>query len=148
MPGRVEGKVAFITGAARGQGRSHAVRLAEEGADIIAVDICAPVPGAVATATPEDLAETVRQVEALDRRIIAAQADVRDYAALNRVLDDGVAELGRLDIVAANAGIASVGSVDEIDEQSWQDQIDINLTGVWHTMKVAIPHLRPRAVDR
>jgi (+)-trans-carveol dehydrogenase len=110
MAGRVEGKVAFITGAARGQGRSHAVRLAEEGADIIAVDICAQV-GSVPypMATPQDLAETVKEVEALDRRIVATQADVRDYPALKRALDTGVAELGRLDIVSANAGIASYG---------------------------------------
>jgi len=110
MTGRVEGKVAFITGTARGQGRSHAIRLAEEGADIIAVDICAQV-GSVPypMATPEDLAETVKEVEALDRRIVATQADVRDYGALKKALDDGVAELGRLDIVSANAGIASTG---------------------------------------
>src|SRR5215468_6585978 len=106
MPGRVQGKVAFITGAARGQGRSHAVRLAEEGADIIAVDICeqiATVP--VPMANPDDLDETVALVKGLDRRVVAAQADVRDYAQLARVLAEGVAEMGRLDIVCANAGI-------------------------------------------
>lgn len=115
MAGRVEGKVAFITGAARGQGRSHAVRLAEEGADIIAVDICGQV-GSVpyAMSTPDDLAETVRQVEALDRRIVATQADVRDFDAVKAALDDGVAQLGRLDIVCANAGIMSVGRADEL----------------------------------
>src|ERR1700691_5280930 len=108
MAGRVEGKVAFITGAARGQGRSHAVRLAEEGADIIAVDICEDVPGIPhGGATEADLAETGKQVEALDRRIVAAKADVRDYARLKAVLDDGVAQLGRLDIVSANAGIGT-----------------------------------------
>jgi (+)-trans-carveol dehydrogenase len=143
MTGRVEGKVAFITGAARGQGRSHAVTLAREGADIIAVDIAKQVDSVpYPMATPEDLAETVRQVEALDRRIVAASADVRDYDALKQALDDGVAQLGRLDIVSANAGIASFGAIDELPEQTWQDMIDINLTGVWHTAKAVIPHLR------
>jgi SDR family mycofactocin-dependent oxidoreductase len=142
MAGRVEGKVAFITGAARGQGRSHAIRLAEEGADIIAVDIAAQV-GSVPypMATPEDLAETVKEVEALDRRIVATQADIRDYPALKAALDDGVAQLGRLDIVSANAGIASYGLAAELDETTWQDMIDTNLTGVWHAAKAAIPHL-------
>src|SRR6266849_621604 len=141
MSGRLEGKVAFITGAARGQGRSHAVRLAQEGADIIAVDLCAQV-GSVPypMATPEDLAQTVKEVEALDRRIVATQADVRDYAGLKQALDDGVAQLGRLDIVCSNAGISSFGSA-ELDETAWQDMIDINLTGMWHTSKAAIPHL-------
>lgn len=146
MSGRVEGKVAFITGAARGQGRSHAVRLAEEGADIIAVDVCAPIdsvtPEFYAGATPEDLAETVRQVEALDRRIVAKQADVRDAAALQTAVDAGVAELGRLDAIIANAGIFTFGTqTDKIPEQSWQDLMDINLTGVWHTVKAAAGHL-------
>ena len=141
MPGRVEGKVAFVTGAARGQGRSHAVRLAEEGADIIAVDLCAqgdsvPYP----MATPDDLAQTVKEVEALDRRIVATRADVRDAGALKSALDAGVAELGRLDIVCANAGIFSF-STEELGEQAWRDMIDINLTGVWHTAKAAVPHL-------
>ena len=142
MAGRVEGKVAFITGAARGQGRSHAIRLAEEGADIIAVDICAQV-GSVPypMATPDDLAETVKEVEALDRRIVATQADVRDYAGLKQAVDDGVAELGHVDIVSANAGIASYGLAHELDEATWQDMIDTNLTGVWHAAKAAIPHL-------
>jgi SDR family mycofactocin-dependent oxidoreductase len=138
----VEGKVAFVTGAARGQGRSHAVRLAAEGADIIAVDICAQV-GSVpyAMATPEDLAQTVKEVEALDRRMVATRADVRDFGAVQAALDDGVAQLGRLDIVSANAGIASFGQAAELDETTWQDVIDINLTGVWHTCKAAVPHL-------
>lgn len=142
MTGRVYGKVAFITGAARGQGRSHAIRLAQEGADIIAVDLCdqvASVPYRMSA--PADLAETVKEVAALDRRIVAAEADVRDYDALKKVLDDGVAELGRLDIVSANAGIVSSGGSAELAEQSWQDTIDINLTGAWHTAKAAIPHL-------
>jgi (+)-trans-carveol dehydrogenase len=131
MP-RLEGKVAFITGAARGLGRSHAVRLAEEGADIIAVDIALDL----------DMAQTVKEVEALDRRIVASQADVRDYGGLTAALDDGVARLGRLDIVVANAGIVSFGTAEELTEQAWRDVIDVNLTGVWHTVKAAIPHLR------
>jgi len=126
---RLEGKVAFITGAARGQGRSHAVRLAEEGADIIAVDIAVDL----------DMAQTVKEVEALDRRIVASQADVRDYGGLTAALDDGVARLGRLDIVVANAGIVSFGTDEELTEQAWRDVIDVNLTGVWHTVKAAIP---------
>lgn len=141
--GRVQDKVAFITGAARGQGRSHAIRLAQEGADIIAVDLCDEVPGlAYPPATPDDLAETVRQVEALDRRIVAAKADIRDLDALGAALDDGVAQLGRLDIVAANAGIGSLPyGAAEMDPQVWQDMLDINLTGAWNTAKVAIPHI-------
>jgi SDR family mycofactocin-dependent oxidoreductase len=141
--GRVEGKVAFITGAARGQGRSHAIRLAQEGADIIAVDLAAQI-GSVPypMATPDDLAETVKRVEELDRRIIATEADVRDYGALKAAVDDGVAQLGRLDIVSANAGIFSFGTLAELPEQAWQDMIDTNLTGVWHATKAAIPHLK------
>ncbi|WP_395727545.1 mycofactocin-coupled SDR family oxidoreductase [Nakamurella sp.] len=140
--GRVEGKVAFVTGAARGQGRSHAVRLAEEGADIIAVDICAQletVPYPLGTA--EELAQTVKEVEALDRRIVAVEADVRDADALRRVVDDGVAELGRLDIVCANAGICTIQAWDEVTPAVWQDTLDTNLTGVWNSMVVAVPHL-------
>ncbi|HXP58532.1 MAG TPA: mycofactocin-coupled SDR family oxidoreductase [Streptosporangiaceae bacterium] len=143
MAGRVEGKVAFVTGAARGQGRSHAIRLAEEGADIIAVDLAAQVDSVpYAMSTPDDLAQTVKEVEALDRRIVASQADVRDYGALKAAVDDGVAQLGRLDIVAANAGIFSFGKADVLEEQTWQDMIDVNLTGVWHAAKAAIPHIR------
>jgi len=143
MPGRVAGKVAFITGAARGQGRSHAIRLAQEGADIIAVDILEDVPGIpYAGATEADLAETVKLVEALDRRIVASKADVRNYPALQAAVDDGVAQLGRLDIVSANAGIGtSPHHAWEIDADTWQTMIDINLTGVFNTAKAAIPHL-------
>jgi SDR family mycofactocin-dependent oxidoreductase len=143
MSGRVEGKVAFITGAARGQGRSHAVRLAQEGADIIAVDICeqldtVPIP----MSTPEDLDETVAQVKATGRRIIATQADVRDFDALKAIVDDGVTQLGRLDIVVANAGLAAAGApLQDLDEKLWRESIDVNLTGVFHTGKAAIPHL-------
>ena len=142
MAGRVAGKVAFITGAARGQGRSHAIRLAEEGADIIAVDICrdyGTVPYAMATEA--DLAQTVKAVEAMDRRIVATQADVRDAAALKAAVDDGVAQLGRLDIVSANAGICTVQPWDEVSPAVWQDTLDTNLTGVWNTMVVTVPHL-------
>jgi (+)-trans-carveol dehydrogenase len=139
--GRLDGKVAFVTGAARGQGRSHAVRFAEEGADIIAVDICGPVDTALPTATAEDLEQTVELVEALDRRIVASQADVRDLGALGAALDVGVAELGRLDIVMANAGIVSFAATEEITSAAWQTMLDVNLTGVWHACKAAIPHL-------
>jgi (+)-trans-carveol dehydrogenase len=143
MTGRVQGKVAFVTGAARGQGRSHAVRLAQEGADIFAVDLCAQVESvSYPMATQEDLAQTVKEVEALDRRIVATQADVRDYGALKAALDDGVAQLGRLDIVSANAGIAGHATADELSETQWRDMLDINLTGVWFAAKAAIPHLK------
>ena len=142
MPGRVEGKVAFITGAGRGQGRSHAVRLAAEGADIIAVDICRDVEGALPMSTAEDLAETVKLVEAQDRRIVARAADVRDLEELTVAVEAGVEQLGRLDIVLANAGIASMGGpVQAMAEDNWKHTIDINLTGLWHTARVAIPHL-------
>jgi len=143
MPGRVQGKVAFITGAARGQGRSHAIRLAEEGADIIAVDIAGPVRSVTAypLASEADLAETVRRVEALDRRIVARKADVRDPGALRAALGDGVAQLGRLDIVVANAGIYTISPALELDDAGWQEMIDINLTGVWNTVRAALPHL-------
>ena len=142
MPGRVEGKVAFITGAGRGQGRSHAVRLAEEGADIIAIDICHDVGGALPMATAEDLAETVKLVEALDRRIVTRQADVRDLDAVQAAVDDGVAELGRLDIVLASAGIAMAGGrADQMDLGNWAATVDVNLTGVWNTARASIPHL-------
>jgi SDR family mycofactocin-dependent oxidoreductase len=142
MAGRVQGKVAFITGAGRGQGRSHAIRLAEEGADIIAIDICRDYDSVgYGMSTEADLAETAKQVEALDRRIIARQADVRDAAALKAVVDAGVAELGKLDIVVANAGICTVQAWDEVTPAVWQDTLDTNLTGVWNTMVVAAPHL-------
>ncbi|MCU1480966.1 MAG: putative short-chain dehydrogenase [Subtercola sp.] len=142
--GRVEGKVAFITGVARGQGRSHAVRLAQEGADIIGIDLLEEVPGApYGRATEEDLAETVRQVEALDRRIIVSKADVRDFSSLKTAVDEGVAQFGRLDIVSANAGISTaMMPTEELDEDIWQNMIDTNLSGVWRTAKATIPHLK------
>jgi (+)-trans-carveol dehydrogenase len=143
MAGRVEGKVAFVTGAARGQGRSHAIRLAQEGADIIAVDIAGQIDTVpYPMATPDDLAETVTQIEALDRRVIATRADVRDFDAVKSALDDGVAQLGQLDILAANAGIGSFGPSDQLTEQEWRDMLDVNLTGIWHATKAATPHLR------
>jgi (+)-trans-carveol dehydrogenase len=147
MARRVEGKVAFITGAARGQGRSHAVRLAQEGADIIAVDICKPIrEGVVDTAipasTPEDLAETADLVKGHNRRIFTAEVDVRDYDALKAALDSGVEQLGRLDIIVANAGIGNGGdTLDKTSEEDWTEMIDINLAGVWKTVKAGVPHL-------
>jgi (+)-trans-carveol dehydrogenase len=141
--GKLDGKVAFVTGAAQGQGRSHAVELAREGADVIAVDVCEQVPGMpYPTGSWEKLEETVRQVEALDRRIVAAKADVRDFDALAGAVGDGVAQLGRLDIVAANAGIGSLPHAShELPLDVWQQMIDVNLTGVWQTCKAAIPHI-------
>jgi SDR family mycofactocin-dependent oxidoreductase len=144
--GVLEGKIAFITGAARGQGRSHAVRLAQEGADIIAVDLCAqPETVSVPGATPEDLAETVRQVEALDRRIVSRVADIRDLAALTEIASEGVSELGGLDIVIGNAGVWAVGDEEpqSLAERSktWRETVDINLTGAWNTIEATVPHL-------
>ncbi|HET7741109.1 MAG TPA: mycofactocin-coupled SDR family oxidoreductase [Mycobacterium sp.] len=144
MSGRLEGKVAFITGAARGQGRSHAVRLAEEGADIIAVDICGPVSNntQIEPATPEDLIETADLVKQLNRRIVTAEVDVRDYDAVKAAVDGGVEQLGRLDIICANAGIGNGGqTLDHTSEADWNDMIDVNLSGVWKTVKAAVPHL-------
>ncbi|MQA03782.1 MAG: mycofactocin-coupled SDR family oxidoreductase [Streptosporangiales bacterium] len=141
--GKLDGKVAFITGAARGQGRSHAVRLAEEGADIIGVDICGQIDTVpYPMSTPDDLADTAKQVEALDRRIVAREADVRDRGALQAVFDAGVAELGPVDIVLANAGIAPL-SLDP-QEAEWQDVVDVNLTGVYQTVQVAVPSMIER----
>ncbi|ETB19770.1 3-ketoacyl-ACP reductase [Mycobacterium avium subsp. avium 10-9275] len=136
--GPLTGKVAFITGAARGQGRAHAVRLAADGADIIAVDLCdqiASVPYPLAT--PEELAATVKLVEDIGSRIVARQADVRDRESLSAALQAGLDEFGRLDIVVANAGIAPMSAGDD----GWHDVIDVNLTGGYHTIKVAIPAL-------
>jgi (+)-trans-carveol dehydrogenase len=143
MTGLVAGKVALITGAARGQGRAHAVRLAEQGADIIAVDICAPVETIpYEPATAADLAETVKLVEGYDRRIVARQADVRDFAALKAAVDEGVAALGKLDVVVANAGVMGLlRRAWELSEDDWDATIAVNLTGVWHTAKATIPHM-------
>lgn len=140
MAGRVEGKVAFITGAARGQGRAHALLLAEEGADIIATDTDTQVEHVeYATATAEELAETVRQVEALDRRIVAHSCDVRDIEKLRSVVGKGVAELGRLDIVSANAGIAILGAWHTVTPEILRTTIDVNLIGTWNTVMAALP---------
>jgi len=138
--GRVDGKVAFITGAARGQGRSHAVRLAEEGADIIAVDICQDFESIqYKMATPEDLKETVRLVESHGRRIVAEQADVREPAQLKAVLERGLAEFGRVDIVVAQAGIAGMKGQPKL--QAWTDVLGTNLIGVLNAIHAALPHL-------
>jgi SDR family mycofactocin-dependent oxidoreductase len=140
--GRLDGKVAFITGAARGQGRSHAIRLAAEGADIIAVDIYDQIPTvAYPMSTEEDLARTVKEVEALGRGIVAAKADVRDAAALRSVVAVGVAEFGPVGIVVANAGIAPMGAPDPDHDQTWRDTIDVNLGGVRNTVQAAAPSM-------
>jgi (+)-trans-carveol dehydrogenase len=143
MAGRVEGKVAFITGAARGQGRSHAVRLAQEGADIIAIDICKQIDSVqIPLSTPKDLAETADLVKGHNRRIYTAEVDVRDYDAMKAAVDAGVEQLGRLDVIVANAGIGNGGAtLDKTRESDWQDMIDINLGGVWKTVKAGVPHL-------
>ncbi|MGY1624488.1 mycofactocin-coupled SDR family oxidoreductase [Geodermatophilus sp. SYSU D00965] len=139
---RLEGKVALVTGAARGQGRAHAVRLASEGADVIALDVNADAKTtAYPGPTAEDLAETVRLVEAQDRRIVAREADVRDFDAVSAVVAEGVAELGRLDVVVANAGICSANLSWDISIEQWQEMIDTNLTGVFFTAKATVPVL-------
>lgn len=140
--GTLDGKVALVTGAARGQGRSHAVALSEAGADVIAIDVCAPVDTVgYRAATLDDLDETVALVEKNDRRIVARRADVRDLAGLQAAVTAGVAELGRLDVVVANAGIFSSAPVHELTEEQWNTMIDINLTGVWKTVKATVPTL-------
>jgi SDR family mycofactocin-dependent oxidoreductase len=142
MAGRLEGKVVFVTGAARGQGRSHAVRLAAEGADIIALDLCAQIESVpYPMSVPADLAETARQVEALDRRIHTVQADVRDPAALRAAVADGIAAVGPIDVVLANAGIGSIAAPDADDEATFRDTLDVNLAGVWNTVKAAAPSM-------
>jgi (+)-trans-carveol dehydrogenase len=143
MSGRVEGKVAFITGAARGQGRAHAVRLAQEGADIIAVDICKQIDSVqIPLSTPEDLAETADLVKGHNRRIYTAEVDVRDYDALKAAVDAGVEQMGRLDIIVANAGIGNGGAtLDKTSEGDWTDMIDVNLGGVWKSVKAGVPHI-------
>jgi (+)-trans-carveol dehydrogenase len=140
---RLAGKVAFVTGAARGQGRSHAVRLAAEGADIIAVDICEQLDSVgYPMSSKADLDETVAQVQALDRRIVARQADVQDLAALTAAVDEGIAEFGRLDVVVANAGIASYRPALELSELDWDEMISVNLSGVWRTIRASVPHVK------
>jgi (+)-trans-carveol dehydrogenase len=140
---RFDGQVAFVTGAARGQGRAHCVRLAEEGCDVIAIDVCGPVETSkIAPASPEDLAETARLASKAGTRILTRQVDVRDLAAMEQVVADGLNEFGgRLDIVVANAGIVTAGRAWELTEAQWRTMIDVNLTGVWTTIKAAVPHM-------
>lgn len=143
--GRVAGKIALVTGAARGQGRGHAIRLAEEGADLILVDVCGPVETSFAPpTTADDLAETARQVRAVGGRACVQPADVRDLAALDTAVANGVAELGGLDIAVANAGIVSLAPALELTEEHWRQTLDVNLTGVWRTAKVSVPHIKQR----
>jgi (+)-trans-carveol dehydrogenase len=142
---RVQGKIALVTGAARGQGRSHALRLAEEGADIIALDLCRQIDSVpYPLATSADLDETVHLIETLGRHVYAAEVDVRDHGGLQAAVSAGVEQLGGLDIAVANAGIMSFGSPTDLSPTSWKDMIDVNLTGVWYTASVAIPHLLAR----
>jgi SDR family mycofactocin-dependent oxidoreductase len=142
--GRVQGKVAFVTGAARGQGRSHAVRLAEEGADIIAVDLCQDIESIqYPLATPEDLKETARLVEQHDRRIVALKADVREAAQLRAAVERGVAELGHLDIVVAQAGVAGMKGTPPV--QAWMDVYNTDLIGTVNAIHAALPYLREGA---
>jgi SDR family mycofactocin-dependent oxidoreductase len=143
MPGnRVAGKVALVTGAARGQGRADALRLAEEGADVIVVDVCAPLPSvAYDSATPADLAETVDLVEKTGRRVISGIVDTRDLDALRAVVDDAVTQLGRLDIVVANAGICVPKPWDQVSPKVFEDTISTNVTGTWNTVMAGAPHL-------
>ena len=133
--------MAFITGAARGQGRSHAERLAADGADIIALDICAPASASVtyAPATREDLDETARLVEGQGRKILAREVDVRDDAALRELVADGMEQFGRLDIVVANAGVLSWGRIWELTDEQWDTVIGVNLTGTWRTLRATVP---------
>ncbi|WP_067967207.1 mycofactocin-coupled SDR family oxidoreductase [Mycolicibacter icosiumassiliensis] len=137
----LQGKVAFVTGAARGQGRSHAIRLAAAGADIIAADICGPASDAITypAATPEEFAEMVSGVEAHGRKVLARQVDVRDDDALRQLVDDGVEQFGRLDVVVANAGVLSWGRLWELSDEQWNTVIDVNLTGTWRTIRAAVP---------
>jgi SDR family mycofactocin-dependent oxidoreductase len=140
--GTLDGKVAFITGIARGQGRSHALRLAGQGADIIGIDICRDIASMdYPNASPADLAETVKLIEQLDRRALTSEADVRDAAAVRRAVDEGVAELGRLDIVLSNAGIVRLGPDAGDPAPLWQDIIETNLSGCFHVVDAVVPHL-------
>ena len=138
--GRFTGKVIFVSGAARGQGRSHAVRFAAEGADIIGIDMCRDLDTVQYSLSKEsDLAETVRQVEALDRRMVASQVDVRDFESLREAAAAGVRELGRLDVILPNAGIVASGPTWELPIEKWHDVMDINLSGVFHTIRATVP---------
>ena len=141
MAGSLQGRVAFITGAARAQGRAHAVRLAREGADVIALDICASASASLtyAPATPQDLSETVRLVEAEGRKVLARQVDIRDDAALRQLVADGVEQFGRLDVVVANAGVLGWGRLWELTDEQWDTVIGVNLTGTWRTLRATVP---------
>jgi SDR family mycofactocin-dependent oxidoreductase len=142
MGNRVAGKVALITGAARGQGRAHAVRLAEEGADVIVVDVCAPLPSvAYDSATPKDLEETVREVEKTGRRAIPGIVDIRDLDALRAIVDDAVGQLGKLDVIVANAGICVPKAWDKTTPKIFDDTVSTNVTGTWNTVMAGAPHL-------
>ncbi|MBI3215981.1 MAG: mycofactocin-coupled SDR family oxidoreductase [Mycobacterium sp.] len=137
----LEGRVAFVTGAARGQGRAHAIRLAQDGADIIAIDSCAPISDTITypMPTPEDLAETVAAVEATGRKALARTVDIRDLAAQQQIVADGVEQFGRLDILVANAGVLSWGRLFEMSEEQWDTVIEVNLSGSWRTVRAAVP---------
>lgn len=137
----LEGRVAFVTGAARGQGRAYAIRLAREGADVIISDVCAPVSDTIpyVGSTPEDLVETERLVKAEGRQVLSRVVDIRDDAAVKQLVADGVAQFGRLDIVVANAGVLSWGRLWELTDEQWNAVIDVNLTGTWRTLRATIP---------
>lgn len=142
---RLEGRVALITGAARGQGRAHALRLAREGADVVAVDIARDIDSVpYEMAREDDLEKTVALVEDLDRRCLAVQADVRSQEQLDGAVKRGISELGKIDILVANAGINSLAPFWEMSEETWQDMIDINLSGVWRSAKAVAPHMTER----
>jgi SDR family mycofactocin-dependent oxidoreductase len=143
--GRLDGRVAFITGVARGQGRAHARRLAAEGAAVVGIDVCAQIEKGYPGATEDDLRETVRLVEEAGGRMIGDKADVRQQAEVSQAVHRAVEEFGRLDIVVANAGIFSYGFLWEISETQWQDMIDVNLTGVFHTIKATVPFMIDQA---
>lgn len=140
--GQLDGQVAFITGIGRGQGRSHAVSLAREGADIIGLDLCAKLDStAYAGTTEDDLRETCRLVEETGRSIVAEPGDVRDFAQVKAIFERGIEKFGHVDIVIPNAGICAGAKTWEISEDAWREMIDINLTGVWHTVKAAVPQM-------
>lgn len=147
--GRFDGKTVLITGGARGQGRSHAVAFASEGADIVTCDAVTPIDTVpYDLPTSDDLDETVRQVEDLDRRCVAVRADVRDRTALQQVVDQGIAEFGKIDICLANAGIFTFSTIAEMDDTTWQTMIDVNLTGVFNTLRSVVPHMQEQGSGR
>ncbi|KQY04779.1 NAD-dependent oxidoreductase [Mycobacterium sp. Root135] len=141
MAATLEGRVAFVTGAARGQGRAHAIRLANEGADIVAVDVCGPVSDTITypAATSEELAETASAVEATGRKVLAREVDIRDLAAQQQLVADTIEQFGRLDVVVANAGVLSWGRMFEMSEDQWDTVIDVNLNGTWRTLRATVP---------